>query len=92
MRWVALGAALALFLAPHPAATQFLFCTPPREPACARFGAEFRDRWEFDSCRQEVEQFRQRMRTYLACLEDEREEAIHRVNRAIDAFNAKARR
>lgn len=82
--------AFAAFAA-HTASAQN-FCYVPNPPYCAsRFGS-FDDEWEFDRCRREVEAFRDQSRTYVQCLQQERDAAVQKVNDAVEAFNRKARR
>jgi hypothetical protein len=71
-------------------ATAQMFCMLPSPPYCADTYGAFEDRWDFDSCRSEVELYRSRMRSYLSCLDEERTAAIRKLNIAIDAFNLRA--
>jgi hypothetical protein len=68
-----------------------MWCDRPRKPFCVEQFGPFLDQTEFLICRQEVEAFRLAIRRYLDCLRDEGQEAVSALNRAIDAFNQRAR-
>lgn len=68
-----------------------MWCDRPRKPFCVEQFGPFLDRTDLLICRQEVEAFRLAIRRYLDCLRDEGQEAVSTLNRAIDAFNLRAR-
>jgi predicted ribosome quality control (RQC) complex YloA/Tae2 family protein len=86
-----LPAAAAILMASGAAQAQLLMCQEPRPPYCQDMFGPFNDRYDFQLCRDEIEAYRERVRRYIACLQDEQEEALRRLNRAIDAFNRRAR-
>ncbi|MBB5690398.1 hypothetical protein GXW77_03385 [Roseomonas alkaliterrae] len=73
------------------AAEAQMHCDRPRKPYCADQFGPFLDQADFLICRHEVEDYRRAIRRYLDCLRDESEEAVSALNRAIDAFNQRAR-
>lgn len=83
-------AALVMAAAPG-AGAQALWCQPPGKPHCVdRYGA-FPDEFDFAQCRSEAEEYRRRIRAYLECLREESEAALRDLDRAIEAFNRRAR-
>ena len=82
---------LAVILVSATPALAQLFCTPPPEPSCIDTLSMSRDNFTFQMCRAEVEDYRRRVRQYIECLRDEQDQAIQRLNRVIDRFNACAR-
>jgi hypothetical protein len=79
--------ALLALLSARPAGAQ-LFCTMPSEPSCIGLLNFSRDRFTFDICRSEVERYRLQVRQYTDCLRDEQEQAVQRLTRVIQRFNA----
>ena len=66
------------------------YCYVPSPPYCADMYGRFNDQYEFDVCRQEVESYRSKVRLYVLCLSEERDVAISKVKKVVDAFNQKA--
>jgi hypothetical protein len=83
--------AAALAMAAAGAAEAQMHCDRPRKPYCAEQFGPFLDQADFLICRHEVEDYRRAIRRYLDCLRDESEEAVSALNRAIEAFNQRAR-
>jgi hypothetical protein len=67
------------------------YCYEPNPPYCAGRYDAFDDEWEFDKCRREVEAYRSEVRTYLFCLQGQRDLAVQKVNDAVEGFNRRAR-
>ncbi len=81
---------MASILVPISGAHAFLYCSEPTEPYCLDGSGYFDDRWAFDSCRNDVEQFVREAEDYVDCLEDEQSEVIDQANKAIERFNCRA--
>ena len=81
----------AVLAAPGVSSAQGLWCQPPSKPYGAEGFGAFADEFDVRQCRDEVEEYRRRMRAYLECLREESEVALRDINRVIDAFNRRAR-
>ncbi|MFC3124533.1 hypothetical protein ACFOD4_05610 [Pseudoroseomonas globiformis] len=79
-----------LVMLPASAKAQ-LRCQVPVQPACAaQFGGFFDER-DLGRCRREVETYRDAVRSYLACLQDESARAMDDLDEAIGGFNRRVR-
>ena len=63
------------------------FCFEPSEPYCANSYGPFDSRYEFDSCKREVESYLDDLRDYAICVAREVQE---KQNEAIENFNRRA--
>lgn len=62
-------------------------CSEPSAPGCASENSAFDDEDDFDSCKREIENYRDEVETYRRCLAREEQRALDDLNRAIDSFN-----
>lgn len=76
-------ASLFLVLPSHTHA----FCFEPSEPYCANTYGPFDSRYEFESCKREVESYLDELRDYAICIANEMQE---KQEDAIDKFNRRA--
>jgi len=71
-----------------PFSTQaLLFCTRPEPPWCLH-SLGTANRFDFDSCRSEMETYRLNVQQYVACLRKEQSTVLDELDEAIRKFNA----
>ncbi|QHW26645.1 hypothetical protein GYN07_20920 [Rhizobium leguminosarum bv. viciae 248] len=64
----------------------------PEPPFCGTSFAPFFDEFSFNSCRSEMEQYRQKVADFADCLVDENKRAVKEFNDAVTSFNQRAGR
>ena len=54
-------------------------------PSCTmQYGNDgFSDEWEFDSCKRDIERYKQEHEEWISCLNDELEDLSHQVDQAV---------
>lgn len=66
-----------------------MFCNEPSRPYCLDYGL---DKYNFDTCRYEVEQFVKRTKEFIQCLDDASSSAADAAKKAVKKFNCLAER
>lgn len=86
--------AMALLLLVAARAPAAAMCSEPTTPSCAddldTFGTS--DQFEFDSCRDELEQFKSEIEDYIECEKRQIEEFLDEYNEQVRKYNCKIRR
>jgi hypothetical protein len=85
-----LACAAVLLLVVSGGPTNAHYCSEPTKPYC--LDLDFQSDGDFDNCRFEVESFVRSTSAYAQCLDDARNDAVRKANRAVEQFNCKARR
>jgi hypothetical protein len=73
------------------ASVSYAYCTKPDAPYCATQYGKFEDQYEFDRCKNEVENFKSEVEDFLSCQKRENQQAIDDYNEAVESFNRRAR-
>ena len=85
---------VSVFVGFTPAHQAMAYCSEPTPPTCAddldMFGTS--DQWEFDQCKDEIENFKSEIEEYVDCLKSEIDELIDAYNEQVRKYNCKARR
>jgi hypothetical protein len=68
----------------------YVYCSEPSAPSCADDFTSFVDEYDFNSCRDDMEDYRRDVSYYLDCLSTEADETIAEYNRAVEDFNDRA--
>lgn len=84
MRSLLIAAAIVL-LSQTPAAARF--CYEPSAPSCADDFGPFADQYDYDNCRDDLEDFATEVDDYVLCLRRSQEDALDAYNQAVDDFN-----
>ena len=90
--------ALAMICSPS---TSHAYCSEPSAPYCATSYGSFDDEYDFESCKREMENYKDEVERYISCRNDEAQEAIDEANidnrkassaysEAVDSFNRRA--
>jgi hypothetical protein len=64
----------------------------PEPPSCATSFGSFYDDYSFNTCRSEMEEYRQKVSAFTECLVDENKRAAKEFNDAVTSFNLRASR
>lgn len=83
-----------------PVSRAYAYCSEPSAPSCASGYGAF-EQWEFDSCKSEMESYKDDVESFMRCNNDEAEEALEKArndnqsatsdfNDAVEAFNRRA--
>ncbi|NGO51627.1 hypothetical protein [Allomesorhizobium camelthorni] len=79
----ALGALVAFALVyPNFA---FAYCSEPSAPSCASDYGSFDDEWEFDRCKDDMEDYQSEVESFISCNNREAQEAVDQAQRANQA-------
>ncbi|WP_447497416.1 hypothetical protein, partial [Clostridioides difficile] len=62
----------------------------PRLPDCVSASYPFSHSYDFQNCKDQIEDYRSKLNSYLACLDSESKEAVSEYNQAVSAFNRRA--
>lgn len=65
-------------------------CTEPRKPYCVDGYTEFRDQYDFESCKSDVEQYLRDIIDYQECIKREMNNITEEANRVVRNFNIQA--
>lgn len=65
-------------------------CSKPEAPYCATAYGKFDDQYDFDRCKNEMENYKSEVEDFLACQRRESQQAIDEYNEAVESFNRRA--
>jgi hypothetical protein len=83
---------LAIAFCAMPTASHALWgCIRPRPPSCAGLLMPSSPAWEFEFCRDQLTRFREDIRRYADCLQQDLQQLIDDLNRETRRFNDCAR-
>ena len=91
--WVLLTCMSSVLLAQEGQALSF--CTEPDVPSCAEYLDKSSNGWDFDSCRSELEAFKEELASFIECRQQELRSKVDALltdyRQAVDRYNCKAR-
>jgi hypothetical protein len=83
---------LAFVLCALPVASHAqLGCYRPDPPSCVRYLTSSSSTWEFDDCRARLTRFQRDVRAYADCVQQDMQQLLDDLDRAIRRFNQCAR-